>query len=447
MVVPPLWGGTSSYTLPVDPSWYAQHPDWFTKPHHDFPAADIPVPAGTPVLAATSGVVTVSDTGGDCGQGVIVAGDDGATYTYCHGSADLVKAGEHVATGQLIMLSGWSGNVVPAGPAGAHLHFQVSIPEVAGTVCPQSALVAWGNHALIDVHALPNTGCVDGQTAPTVKNVLVIGDSLTVGSASTLTADLSAAGAAVTIDAQTGAGLTTQAVDWHTRLPDDVAARHPDLVVIALGTNDSRAGTAYGAQVDQVMQWLPPGQQVVWILPRRAAPLQPGISQLAAAVYAATSRWPALRVADTDGVMSPHPEWVASDGIHYNAAGYQTLGDAVFAYLATSQKLPVPVAQAGPSQAAEAAARQSVDAQWGDSQWIYLYLLWQRESGWNPAADNASSGAYGIPQALPADKMAAAGPDWLTDPITQIRWGIAYIQSTYGSPAGAWAHEERFGWY
>jgi lysophospholipase L1-like esterase len=405
------------------------------------------VPTGTPVVAATSGVVTVSDTGGDCGHGVIVAGDDGATYTYCHGTADLVKAGQHVATGQLLMLSGWSGNVQPAGPAGAHLHLQISVPEVSGLVCPQPALVAWADNAIIDVHALPNSGCVAGQPAPTMRKILVIGDSLTVGSGPTLSADLSATGAAVTVDAQIGSGLTNDVVNWHTRLPDDVAADHPDLVVIALGTNDSGAGAGYGAQVDGVMGSLPPGQQVIWVLPRRAASLQPAIDQLAAAIYGAVTRWPTLRVDDIDGVMAPHPEWVAADGIHYNAAGYQTLGDAVFAYVATSEKLPVAVAQPGPSQAAQAAARQSVDAEWGDSQWIYLYLLWQRESGWDPTADNPSSGAYGIPQALPAEKMSAAGPDWLTDPITQIRWGIAYIRATYGSPAAAWAHEEAFGWY
>jgi Transglycosylase SLT domain len=80
------------------------------------------------------------------------------------------------------------------------------------------------------------------------------------------------------------------------------------------------------------------------------------------------------------------------------------------------------------------------------SQWTCLDDLWQQESGWNYLAENAS-GAYGIPQALPADKMASAGPDYLTDPTTQIRWGLGYIQSVYGTPCGAWAHEEADGYY
>lgn len=81
------------------------------------------------------------------------------------------------------------------------------------------------------------------------------------------------------------------------------------------------------------------------------------------------------------------------------------------------------------------------------AQWKYLDALWHRESGWNHLAENPSSGAYGIPQSLPATKMAVVGPDWRTNPETQIRWGLAYIAARYGSPAGAWAHSERVGWY
>lgn len=84
---------------------------------------------------------------------------------------------------------------------------------------------------------------------------------------------------------------------------------------------------------------------------------------------------------------------------------------------------------------------------WPASEWPALDALWYRESGWNQLAQNASSGAYGIPQALPATKMATVGPDWRTNPETQIRWGLAYIGVRYGSPQAAWAHSEKFGWY
>jgi hypothetical protein len=84
---------------------------------------------------------------------------------------------------------------------------------------------------------------------------------------------------------------------------------------------------------------------------------------------------------------------------------------------------------------------------WPASEWPALDALWFRESGWNQFAQNRSSGAYGIPQSLPANKMATVGADWQTNPETQIRWGLAYIGVRYGSPKGAWAHSERFGWY
>ena len=77
---------------------------------------------------------------------------------------------------------------------------------------------------------------------------------------------------------------------------------------------------------------------------------------------------------------------------------------------------------------------------WGDDQFTCLVSLWQRESGWNASASNASSGAYGIPQALPGSKMASAGSDWQTNPATQIKWGLGYIEGRYGNPCNAWGH-------
>jgi len=84
---------------------------------------------------------------------------------------------------------------------------------------------------------------------------------------------------------------------------------------------------------------------------------------------------------------------------------------------------------------------------WSASQFSCLDPLWVRESNWNLYATNPSSGAYGIPQALPAGKMASAGPDWQTSAATQIRWGLGYIRDVYGSPCGAWSHETSYGWY
>lgn len=84
---------------------------------------------------------------------------------------------------------------------------------------------------------------------------------------------------------------------------------------------------------------------------------------------------------------------------------------------------------------------------WDENEWNCLYALWARESNWNAYSHNPSSGAYGIPQAVPGEKMASAGADWATNPETQIRWGIAYISGRYGTPCGAWQHSEESGWY
>jgi hypothetical protein len=102
----------------------------------------------------------------------------------------------------------------------------------------------------------------------------------------------------------------------------------------------------------------------------------------------------------------------------------------------------------GPATAPQQIASSMLpDYGWDIGQMSCLVPLWTRESGWNVYADNPSSGAYGIPQALPAGKMASAGADWQTDAATQIRWGLGYIQATYGTPCGAWGHEEADGWY
>lgn len=84
---------------------------------------------------------------------------------------------------------------------------------------------------------------------------------------------------------------------------------------------------------------------------------------------------------------------------------------------------------------------------WGADQFSALEQLWERESGWSQNAHNSSSGAHGIPQSLPGSKMASHGADWATNPETQIKWGLDYIKSVYGSPSGALASSHSRGWY
>ena len=124
---------------------------------------------------------------------------------------------------------------------------------------------------------------------------------------------------------------------------------------------------------------------------------------------------------------------------------------------AAQQAQAQPTEQAQPAQQATvtvtAGSAQQVAEQmlsqfgWSPGQFGCLDPLWAQESGWQVTAENPGSGAYGIPQALPGSKMASAGADWETDAATQIRWGLTYIKSLYGSPCGAWSHEEADGWY
>lgn len=83
---------------------------------------------------------------------------------------------------------------------------------------------------------------------------------------------------------------------------------------------------------------------------------------------------------------------------------------------------------------------------WGADQFACLDSLWERESGWRVHA-HASSGAYGIPQALPGSKMSAYGGDWRDNAVTQVEWGLSYIDERYGDPCGAWTAFRSNGWY
>ena len=113
-------------------------------------------------------------------------------------------------------------------------------------------------------------------------------------------------------------------------------------------------------------------------------------------------------------------------------------------------KAPVAKAPAKPVQTDPYAGESAYKVAEGivpSSQFACFDWIVTRESGWNVEATNPSSGAYGLGQALPGDKMASAGPDWQTDPATQIRWTLGYMDGRYGSPCGAQSFWEGHGWY
>jgi len=103
--------------------------------------------------------------------------------------------------------------------------------------------------------------------------------------------------------------------------------------------------------------------------------------------------------------------------------------------------------EVAPADPRDIAMAMLPDFGWSSDQFSCLDSLYMHESGWDPLAHNPSSGAHGIPQSLPGDKMAVYGADWYTNPETQLEWGLNYIQDRYGSPCGAWSFWQGNNWY
>ncbi|MEV8135818.1 lytic transglycosylase domain-containing protein [Microbacterium aurantiacum] len=187
------------------------------------------------------------------------------------------------------------------------------------------------------------------------------------------------------------------------------------------------------------------------------APLLPGIAeQVSDAVSAVEKRVDAVRT-DLEAAQKAEAERLAAEAeaqrIAEEAAAAAAEAEAAEAATSTgsSSASAAPSRPAGvytPAGDAQSIAYGMLGGYgWGDDQFGCLVELWNKESGWNSQAYNASSGAYGIPQALPGSKMASAGADWETNAATQISWGLGYIAGRYGSPCGAWQHSQSVGWY
>ncbi|MGP4012457.1 transglycosylase SLT domain-containing protein [Streptomyces sp. 4N124] len=129
------------------------------------------------------------------------------------------------------------------------------------------------------------------------------------------------------------------------------------------------------------------------------------------------------------------------------ASPKKALTTAAVAAAATGLVLTAAPAQAAPASSAaqaKAIAKQMIP---NTAQYNAFSKIVEHESGWDVDAMNASSGAYGLVQALPGSKMASAGSDWKTNAKTQIEWGLDYMNDRYGSPVGAWNFWQANGWY
>ncbi|WP_329192104.1 MULTISPECIES: transglycosylase SLT domain-containing protein [unclassified Streptomyces] len=146
----------------------------------------------------------------------------------------------------------------------------------------------------------------------------------------------------------------------------------------------------------------------------------------------------------------PRPSSSPSEGssvsnavIRRIAVSKKTLAGGIVALGVAGSMLATVPAQAAPTSA-KAIAHQMIK---DPAQFAAFDKIISHESGWDHTATNASSGAYGLVQALPASKMASAGSDWKTNPATQIKWGLDYMNSRYGSPVGAWNFWQANHWY
>jgi hypothetical protein len=152
---------------------------------------------------------------------------------------------------------------------------------------------------------------------------------------------------------------------------------------------------------------------------------------------------------------------VAQEAMEERAAlvAEQQAQAAAAAAQAAAAQAAAEAAEAARAAAAEQASRDAqrdprglartlvADRGWSSEQFDCLDSLWTKESDWRWDADNPTSSAYGIPQALPGSKMSTAGSDWETNPATQIRWGLGYIDDVYGTPCSAWSHSQSNNWY
>ncbi|KOU53460.1 hypothetical protein ADK55_15420 [Streptomyces sp. WM4235] len=134
---------------------------------------------------------------------------------------------------------------------------------------------------------------------------------------------------------------------------------------------------------------------------------------------------------------------VSNTVIRRITASKKAIAGSVLALGVAGSMLATVPAQAAPMNAKSIAQQMIKDP----AQFEAFSKIVSHESGWNHTATNSSSGAYGLVQALPASKMSSAGADWKTNPATQIKWGLDYMNSRYGSPVGAWNFWQSHHWY
>jgi hypothetical protein len=264
---------------------------------------------------------------------------------------------------------------------------------------------------------------------------------------------LLASGAVVAVGALVGSGfaLQTAVADEHARIAQTAALA--DAHNRGIEQLDAHGGILEAQAVKQAEDTLTVAGDTL-----AAADGKADASELASTV-ATLEHYTYLapeRVFELAGVAAAHADQVKAEIAAFDKAAAEKAAaeKAAAEKAAAEQEAAEPSTPSYPSGPANPSGAQAVARDlmasmygWGDDQFGCLVDLWNKESGWNVYATNPSSGAYGIPQALPGDKMATAGADWQTNAATQIKWGLGYISGRYGTPCGAWSHSVSVGWY
>jgi len=158
---------------------------------------------------------------------------------------------------------------------------------------------------------------------------------------------------------------------------------------------------------------------------------------------------------DLDGIatartaqLSAQADQIAQAAADLQAAAQKKIQSAAAAKTTAAKTAGMSVPAVTPGSARDIASQMMLSMYgWGSDQFACFDKIITQESGWNVSATNRSSGAYGIPQALPGSKMATAGADWQTNPATQIKWALGYVQGRYSTPCSAWSFKSAHGWY
>ncbi len=235
-------------------------------------------------------------------------------------------------------------------------------------------------------------------------------------------------------------GLASEELAAYSTIADAHAARAASSTIDAANTVlAAAAGKTDAAELASSVAAL---SHFELLAPTRVFDLVDATRGKADAVQAATAEADRIAAEAAAAAAAAEAERVAAEA----AAAAQASSSSSSSSASTGGSRPSAPSDPG---GAQAIARDLMAAQygWGDDQFGCLVALWAKESGWNANAYNASSGAAGIPQALPGSKMASAGADWATNPATQITWGLGYISGRYGTPCGAWDTSQSQGWY